>query len=118
MYLLGMASGQVEPDLRAAAASQDVRRCDANGRQQAGGVVALNVGSPILGRAIEAAARVAARVVRHDRVPVREEPGKTHERTGVGGATRDHEQDRTGPSDFVIEPRARHLQGVCRHRIQ
>jgi hypothetical protein len=87
----GVAGGQIQPDLGAAAVAQDVGGLVGDGGEQGGRVVAVDVKVLVGGGVVGDAARVAARVIGHHRIAVGEERGQPGEDAGVGGATGDRQ---------------------------
>jgi hypothetical protein len=87
----------------------------AESRQQAVYVASLLPGRHVLGGVLAAAVADAARVVRHDGVVAGERAGES----GKAGAVHrraDHEQQRAVAPPLVVEPCARHVQGMS-HQI-
>jgi hypothetical protein len=63
----------------------------------------------ILGRSVERAARIAARVIGDDRVVMGKETCYVLEDTGIGASTSDQEQHRARTPCLVIESRSGEL---------
>ena len=103
---LRIAGREVEPDLGAAAGSEHIGRPAAERLDQRRGVVGLNIELQFLGRAVEGAARVAARVVGDDRVAVGEVSRNIGEDAGILRAAGDDQQHRAGPLHLIVDPGA------------
>ena len=100
---------QVQADHAAAAVADDVRGVVAHDREEPAGVVGVEVDPQVLGRAVERAAGVAARIACHDRVAVRERLGDGLEAPCVGRSAGDQQQRGAGSTDLVVQRGARDL---------
>jgi hypothetical protein len=104
-----MPRNQVEPNYRARAAAEHSGRAISDCFQQPPRVVAMYLDLLILGRSVEWAARIAARVIGDDRVVVGKETCDSLEDTGIGASTSDQELHRARTPRLLIESRSGEL---------
>src|ERR1700730_15148414 len=106
-----MTSRQLERDHSTAAAGIDVGLLLGDGSQQEVNVIGENLNDSVfVERAVELAAREAARVIRNNGVVGGQLADDASKASGVRRTTRHHEQHRTRPANLVIKVGARYLQ--------
>jgi hypothetical protein len=110
-HLAGVGGDQREPHHGPAAAAEDVRRFPAEHRQQPVHVIGLLLGRHILADVFAAAVADAARVVRYDRMLAGQRAGEPGE-AGAVHRRADEQKQRAGTPPLVVQPCARHVQGV------
>ncbi len=108
---------QVQGDDRAGAGAEHGRRRAVRGEQldEARDVLAVCAGQLLAGRPVEGAARVAARIERDHRPPVRQPRRESVVDPGVGAAARHHHQQRAPAAYLVVERRTGRLQSSGAH---
>lgn len=105
----GMAGGEVEPDLGAAAGAEHIGRSGAKRLDQSRSIVAMDIEVLLLRLSVEGAARIAARIIGDHRVAVGEVARDIGEDAGVLRSAGDYQQYGAGTAHLIIEAGARYF---------